>query len=168
MLKKFEKVEKTEIFVTMYSICYTRVRRMTLKSLVVIFQTLEPMQSQWPLQPQQPRWPQCDLYSLISTTTTKNYWSWWLDPPWCQNDQYWSLLIESKILFFTDISTFSVRGCWRQAMLIFWKLGDETQKCKPPEATRHHNSIKLLILLSLRALLYILHYETPCRRPNFS
>ena len=92
------------------------VSRMTRKSLVVIFQTLEPRQSQWPLQPQQPRWPQCDLYSLISTTTKKNYWSWWLDPPWCQNDQYWSLLIESKILFFTDISTFSVRGCWRQPM----------------------------------------------------
>ena len=43
------------------------------------------------------------------------------------------------------------------------KLVDETKKILPPEATRHHNSIKLLILLSLRAdLLYILHYETPC------
>ena len=35
--------------------------------------------------------------------------------------------------------------------------------CNPPEATRHHNLMKLLILLPLRAdLLYILQYETPC------
>ena len=32
-------------------------------------------------------------------------------------------------------------------MSIFGKLVDETQKCNPTEATRHHNSIKLLILL---------------------
>ena len=31
---------------------------MTLKSSVVIFQTLEPQRPQWPLQPQQPQWPQ--------------------------------------------------------------------------------------------------------------
>ena len=48
-------------------------------------------------------------------------------------------------------------------MSFFRKLVDETQISKPPEATRHHNSIKILILLLLRAdLLYILHYETPC------
>ena len=34
---------------------------MTLKSSVVIFQTLEPLQPQWPLQPQQPPWPQWPL-----------------------------------------------------------------------------------------------------------
>ena len=35
---------------------------------------------------------------------------------------------------------------------------------KPPEATRHHKPIKLLIFLPLRAdLLCTLHYETPCR-----
>ena len=34
---------------------------------------------------------------------------------------------------------------------------------KPPEATRHHKSMKLLILLPLRAdLLCTLQYETPC------
>ena len=31
---------------------------MTLKSSVVIFQTLEPQRPQWPLQPQQAQWPQ--------------------------------------------------------------------------------------------------------------
>ena len=41
---------------------------------------------------------------------------------------------------------------------------DKTQISNPHEQTRHHNSIKLSILLSLRAdLLCILQYETPCR-----
>ena len=33
-------------------------------------------------------------------------------------------------------------------------LVDETQMSKPPEATRHHNSTKLLILLPLRAIYF--------------
>ena len=45
----------------------------------------------------------------------------------------------------------------------FWKLVDETQMCKPPEATRHHNSIKYLILLPLRAVQFRpFHFDTPC------
>ena len=48
-------------------------------------------------------------------------------------------------------------------MSFFKKLVDETQMYKPPVATRHHKSMKLLILLPLRAdLLCTLHYETPC------
>ena len=40
---------------------------------------------------------------------------------------------------------------------------DETQLSKPPEATRHHELIKILILLPLRAdLFYIFYHETPC------
>ena len=63
-----------------------------------------------------------------------------------------------------DLSTFPVGGCWGQLMLLFWKLVHKTQISKLPEPTRHHNSIRLWILLSLRAdLLYILQYETPCR-----
>ena len=50
------------------------------------------------------------------------------------------------------ISTFSVRGCWGQQMLLFWKLVDETQMPNPPKATRHHDSRKLLSLLPLRAI----------------
>ena len=39
----------------------------------------------------------------------------------------------------------------------------ETQMSIPPEATRHHNLTKLLILVPIRAdLLCTLHYETPC------
>ena len=48
-------------------------------------------------------------------------------------------------------------------MSLFWKLVGETQISKPPEPTRHHNSIKLLIPLSLRAeLIFTLQYEIPC------
>ena len=52
-----------------------------------------------------------------------------------------------------------------ELMLFFWKLIHETQNLLPLEATRHHNSIKLLFFLPLRAdLLCILHYETPCKQ----
>ena len=37
-----------------------------------------------------------------------------------------------------DFSTFSVGGCWGQPMSFFFKLVDETQMYKPPEATRHY------------------------------
>ena len=61
--------------------------------------------------------------------------------------------------------TLSVRGCWGQPMILFWKLIDETQISKPPEPTRHHNSIKLWILLPLRAdLLCTLQCEIPCTK----
>ena len=68
-----------------------------------------------------------------------------------------------KSNFSLIFDTLSVGGCWGQPMLLFWKLVDETQISKHLEPTRHHNSIKLWSLLSLRAdLLYILQYETPC------
>ena len=36
---------------------------------------------------------------------------------------------------------------------------------KPPEATRHHNSTKLSILLQLRAIYFsTFQYETPCTK----
>ena len=66
--------------------------------------------------------------------------------------------------FISNFSTLSIRGCWGQPILLFWKLVDKTQISKPLEPTTHHNSIKLWIFLSLRAdLLYILQCETPCK-----
>ena len=63
-----------------------------------------------------------------------------------------------------NFCTFSVRGCWGQLISFFWKLVDETQMCNPPEATRHHNLIKLLILLPLRAIYFrTFQCEIPCR-----
>ena len=43
------------------------------------------------------------------------------------------------------------RRLLRPVDITFWKLVDETQMSKPPEPTRHHNSTKSWILLSLRA-----------------
>ena len=106
--------------------------------------------------------------SMTSTASfhQKIYWFWWLDHSWHHNDQYLTLFVEWIIknpIFHWYLIPFSIGGCWGQHMLLFWKLVDETQMYKTPEPTRHHNSIKLLILLPLRAnLLCILHYETPC------
>ena len=42
-------------------------------------------------------------------------------------------------------------------------IPNEQEQAKPPEATRHHNSTKLLILLPLRAnSKSTFQYETPC------
>ena len=102
---------------------------MTLKSSVEIFQTLEPLQPQWPPQPQQPPWPQwplqphfiknitdCDGWIIPGTKMTNT-------GPFLGNGS-------SKIHFFTDISTISVRGCGGHSMLLFWKVVDETQLYK--------------------------------------
>ena len=81
---------------------------------------------------------------------------WPISIPFCGMDHQ-----KSNFSLISD--TLSVGGCWGQPMSFFWKLVDAIQIFLSPEATRHHNSIKLLILLPLRAdLLYILHYETPC------
>ena len=153
------------------------VSRMTRKSLVVIFQTLEPMQSQWPLQPQQPRWPQCDLYSLISTTTKKNYWSWWLDPPWCQNDQYWSLFKEWIIknpVFFTDIW---YPFCWRllrPAYITFLKNGYKCQNVITSGICRTHYIYEIIYLDTCQSQITLpisiwdtLYLFFSVRNPNF-
>ena len=136
---------------------------MTLKSSVVVFQALKLLQPQWPQRPQQPQWPH-DLNSLISskkvtdpddliipstqmTNTSPFLWNW-----------------SSKIQFFIDICYSSWRGCWGQPMSFFWKLVDKTQMCNPPEDTRHHSLIKLLILLPLRAIYFrTFQCEIPCR-----
>ena len=53
--------------------------------------------------------------------------------------------------------------CWGQPMSFFWKLVDKTQMCNPPEATRHRNLMKLLILLPLRAIYFrSFQCEIPC------
>ena len=81
----------------------------------------------------------------------------WSKPvPFCGMDH-------QKSIFLLISDTLSVRGCWGQPMLLFWKLVDETQISKPLEATRHHISTILLVFLPLRSdLLCTLHYETPC------
>ena len=78
-------------------------------------------------------------------------------------DLFQTFLVESGNIML-NFSTFFVGGCWGQPMLLFWKLVDETKMYEPPKATRHHNLLKLLILLPVRAnLLCTLQSETPCR-----
>ena len=119
---------------------------MTLKSSVVNFQALQPLQPQWPQWPQQPHWPQwprklhffknfTDPRDLIIPSTKITNTS-----PFLWNGS-------SKIHFFTDI----------------WDPFCQ-QISRPPEPTRHQNSIKWWILLPFRPDLYVtLHYEIPCR-----
>ena len=112
------------------------------------------LQPRWPLQPQKPYFtkelPDSDGWIILDTKMTNS----------CQF--LWNS--SSKIQFFTDFSTFSAGGCWGQPMLLFWKLGQETQMSTPPEATRHHISTQLLVLLHLRAIYFsTFQYETPCK-----
>ena len=58
---------------------------------------------------------------------------------------------------------FSVGGCWGQAMLLFWKLVDETQMAAPREYTDAFIITKKLFLGGLRGLQSnSIWYETPC------
>ena len=95
---------------------------MTLKSSIVIFQALKPLQLQWPQQPQQPRWPQWpqqphfiqqlpepDGWIIPGTKMTSNGVFCWMD--------------YQKSKFLLVYGTFSVGGCWGQPMLLFLKTG---------------------------------------------
>ena len=95
------------------------------------------------------------LNSLYSHISSKNFlilmvqsslapkWPIWI--PLCGMDH-------EKSTFLLISEALSLRGCWGQPVLLFWKLVDKTQMSKPPEATRHHKSRKLLILLPHRAI----------------
>ena len=84
---------------------------MTQKSLVMIFQTLKPLQPQWPLQLQQPPWPQWRLQSLCINHFT-DCDGWIIPGTKMTNTGQFLWNGSSKIQFFTDISTISVWGCW--------------------------------------------------------
>ena len=115
------------------------------------FPALTILQPLWPHRPQQPHWPHWsqlpyfikelpDSDGLIISGTKKTN-----SDPLLWNGS-------SNIQYFTDIWYLSVGGCWGQPMLLFWKLVGKTQMPTTPEATRHHNSRKLLILPPLRAI----------------
>jgi hypothetical protein len=68
-----------------------------------------------------------------------------------------------KSKFLVIYGTFSVRGCWGQLMLLFWKLVDETQISKPKEYTDTFREILTSIFLSVRTILKeTVQCETPC------
>ena len=62
-----------------------------------------------------------------------------------------------------NFSAFSVRGCWDQLMLLFWKLVDEIQMGNPHDQATRDKLSKCLILLPLRAVYFrSFLYETSC------
>ena len=82
---------------------------MTLKSSLMIFQALEPLQPQRPQRPLQPQWPQQHLkpYFIKKLPDLDD----WIVPGAKMTNAgpfLWSG--SSKIQFFTDFSTFSVGG----------------------------------------------------------
>jgi hypothetical protein len=63
-----------------------------------------------------------------------------------------------------NFSSFSVRGCWGQPMLLFWKLVDETQIPQPQKYTDTFKKNLPCFFLSVRAISkYALCHEGPCR-----
>ena len=56
-----------------------------------------------------------------------------LTPKWSKPVLFVEWFIKNPIFLLIS----SVGGCQSQPMLLFWKLVDETQISKPPEATRH-------------------------------
>ena len=76
----------------------------------MIFQTLEPLQPQWPLQPQQPPWPQWPLQPHFIKNIA-DHDSWIMPGTKMTNIGPFLWNGSSKIQFFTDINTISVGGC---------------------------------------------------------
>ena len=93
---------------------------MTLKSSVVIFQALEPLQLQWPLQRQQPPWPQWPLQPhFIKQITAPDDWI--LPGKQMTNNGPFLWNESSKIQI-----SLSNGGCWGQPILLLQKLLDKT------------------------------------------
>ena len=91
-----------------------------LKSSVVIFQALEPLQPQWPLQPQQPQWPQWPQQPHFIKKITRSAALMILGTKMTNTGPFlWNRW--SKIQIFTDFSIFFAGGCWGQPMLFFLK-----------------------------------------------
>ena len=68
---------------------------------------------------------------------------------------------KSKFLLIHGI--FSVRGCWGQSRLLFWKLDDESQISKTQDHTDtfKHNLTSIFLFVRPKLLLTF-QYEIPC------
>ena len=139
---------------------FKNLSRFTLKTSVVIFQVLTPLQPLQPLWPQQPRWPQWPRQPHFIKKFTQHD-GWIIPSPQMTNTSPFLWNGSSKIHW--HLIPFSLEAVEASLCQFLWKLVDETQISNPPEPTLHHKSIKLWILLSLRAdLLVTLQYEIPC------
>ena len=128
---------------------------MTLKSSVVIFQALTPLQPQWPQWPQQPQWPQWPQQPHFIKKST--------DPdgliiPGSQMTNTSPFLWNgsSKIQFFTDIwYTFCPRLV-RPACVTFLKTGWWNSNAQTSGTFRYlHYNLKVLFSWPLRSSKYI-------------
>ena len=91
---------------------------MTLKSPVVIFQALKPLQPKWPQWPQQPQWPLWPQQPhFIKKSTDPDGL---IIPDIQMTNTLWNE--SSKNQFFTKIGNISVRGWWGQSVT-FLKTG---------------------------------------------
>ena len=88
---------------------------------------------------------------------------------WSSMAQKWPIIVifcgmdnqKSKFLLIHGI--FSVRGCWGQSRLLFWKLDDESQISKTQDHTDTFKHNLTSIFLSVRPkLLLTFQYEIPC------
>ena len=144
---------------------------MTLKSPVVIFQALEPLQPQWPQQPQQPQWPQWPQQHqwpiwprqphFIKKFTDPDGWI--IPGTKMTNTCLFLWNGSSKIQFFTNIWYLFCSRLLRLIDATFLKTGWWNSNGKT--SWTHHPPLfkKCLILLPLRATYFrSLHYETPC------
>ena len=95
---------------------------MTLKSSVMIFQALSPLQPQWPLWPQQPRWPQWPRQPHFIKKFTQHD-GWIIPSAQMTNTSPFLWNGSSKIQFFTDIWYPFCRRLLRPAYVNFLKTG---------------------------------------------
>ena len=106
------------------------------------------------------------LNSLYSPISLKNFLILMI---WSSMAQKWPIIVifcgmdnqKSKFLLIHGI--FSVRGCWGQSRLLFWKLDDESQISKTQDHTDTFKHNLTSIFLSVRPkLLLTFQYEIPC------
>ena len=96
----------------------------------------KPLQPHWPQQPRQPHWPHQPHQPFI--LSSKKFL---IMMVWLSLAPKWPLLVpccgidHQKSNFSLIFCIFAVGGCWGQAMLLFWKLVDETQMTAPREYT---------------------------------
>ena len=107
------------------------------------------------------------LNSLYSPISLKNFLILMI---WSSMAPKWPIIVifcgmdnqKSKFLLIHGI--FSVRGCWGQSRLLFWKLDDESQISKTQDHTDTFKHNLTSIFLSVRPkLLLTFQYEIPCK-----
>ena len=137
---------------------------MTLKSSVVICQALEPLQPQGTPKPK--------TTSMTSMTFTASFHQkntapdgWILPGNQMTNTDPFLWHGSSKTQIFTDIWSFSIKGCWGQPILVFWKLFDEIKISKPQDfktTFKKNSSLHYSICQSIQILQFIMRYPVQC------